>query len=216
MRVYYTRPLLRVIEGSEESLHVRGRLEEEITSEIEAQLKELPKEVARQFNFDSTADETIDYASDPIVYMPDEFTFFLDIESLGRLAREMLIWVLPLSVSAWESGCVPIAQLWVGGRDELLRRDEQTSLKTATRAVWTLPVRGKVFVFDHASLRSPLRQTGLRDAIGNAGGIVEPTVSPGCDYYVSDRKEAADAALQQGAKRVLDTLTLVVMVGSRD
>ena len=216
MRVYQTRPLLQIVEGTDDTLFVRGRLGQEITAEIESRLKELPREVVTQFNFDTSADETIDYASTPIVYMPDEFTFSIDVEHVGRLAREVLIQVLPMDASIWETKHVPIAELWVGGRDELLTKDERARLKKAMREVWALPVHGKVFVLDEASLRSHVHQVGTPDAIRAAEGIVHKQVSPDCDYYVTDRQEAAEVALREGAKRIVDTLTLGVMVGSRD
>lgn len=218
MRVYQTRPLLRIVEGTADTLDVKGRLGQEITAAIESRLKELPRYVVTQFNtFATTDDETIDYASDPIVYMPDEFTFFLDVESLGRLAREVLIEMLPLYASTWESGGIPIAvaELWVGGQDEPLPKDERALLKKAMREVWTLPVRGKVFVVDDASYRSHAQRGGARDGIREAGGVVHEQVSPDCDYYVTDQQEAAEAALRAGAKQVVDMLTLRVMKGSR-
>ncbi len=216
MRVYQTRPLLRIVEGTDDSLDVRGRLGQEITAEIESRLKELPKEVVTQFNFDTSADETIDYASTPIVYMPDEFACHIDVEHLGRLAREVLIRMLPKDAASWQAEHVPIAELWVGGQDELLTKDERTRLKKAMREVWALPVRSKVFVLDEASLRSHAQLLGTPDAIRGAGGIVHKEVPPECDYFVTDRQEAAEAALRAGAKRIVDTLTLGVMVGSRD
>ena len=142
----------------------------EITAEIESRLKELPRNVMRIFNFFTTKEETIDYVSDPIVYMPDEFTFFFDLESLGRLAREVLIDMLPMEASIWESRDVPIAELWVGGQEEQLDKDERAILKKATREVWALPVRGKVFVLDEASLGSHAQKLGAPDAINEAGG----------------------------------------------
>ncbi|MDR7494085.1 MAG: hypothetical protein QN190_07930 [Armatimonadota bacterium] len=148
--------------------------------------------------------------------MPDEFTFFLDVESLGRLAREVLIDMLPLYASTWETKDVPIAELWIGGRDELLTKDERAQLKKAMREVWALPVRGKVFVVDEASLRSHAQRLGTPDAIRDAGGIVHKEVSPECDYFVTDRQEAGEAALRAGAKQVVNTLTLSVLVGSKD
>ncbi|MDI6773093.1 MAG: hypothetical protein QME77_11005 [bacterium] len=216
MRVYYTRPLLRIVEGTDDTLFVKGRLGQETTADVETRLKELPKEVVTLFNFSTTEDETIDYASDPIVYMPDEFTFFLDVESLGRLAREVLIQALPMDASIWETKHVPIAELWLGGQDEVLGKDGRALLKQTMREVWALPVRGKVFVLDDASLRSHARRLGAPDAIREAGGVVHKEVSPACDYYATDRQEAAKTALREGAKQVIDTLTLTVMVGSRD
>lgn len=216
MRVYQTRPLLRIVEGTDDTLHVRGRLGQEITADIESRLRELPREVVTQFNVFSTPDEMLDYASDPIVYMPDEFTFHIDVEHLGRLAREVLIWLLPKDAASWQAEYVPIAELWIGGHDELLTKDERARLKKAMREVWALPVHGKVFVLDEASLRSPAHQLGTPDAIREAGGIVHKEVSPACDYFVTDRQEAGEAALRAGVKQVVDTLTLTVMVGSRD
>lgn len=218
MRVYLTRPLPRIVEGTDDYLNVRGRLGQEVTPYIESRLKEFPKLVVTEFNIFATPDESLDYASEPIVYMPDEFAFCIDVEHLGRLAREVLIQMLPLYASNWESEDMPlaIAELWVGGQDELLTKDERARLKQAMREVWALPVRGKVFVVDEASLRDPFSRAGTRDAIREAGGIVQERVSPDCDYYVTDRQGAAEAALREGAKQGVDTLTLTVMIGSRD
>lgn len=218
MRVYHTRPLPQIVEGTDDTFFVRGRLGQEITAYIESRIQELPRHVVTQFNVFSTPDEMLDYASDPIVYMPDEFTFHIDVEHLGRLAREVLIRMLPLYAATWESGDMPlaIAELWVGGQDELLTKDERARLKKAMREVWALPVRGKVFVLDEASLRSHMHQLGTPDAIREAGGIIHKEVSSECDYFMTDRQEAGEAALRAGARQVVDTLTLTVMVGSRD
>lgn len=217
MRVYYTRPLLRIVEGTDDTLFVRGRLGREITAGIESRLKEFPREVVTQFNtFATTESETLDYASDPIVYMPDEFVFNIDVEHLGPLAREMLIRMLPLYAATGEPPDAPIAELWIGGDGEVLSKDDRALLRKAMREAWSLPVRGKVFVVDEASLRNPFSRAGTRDAIREAGGIVHERVSPGCDYYVTDRPDAREAALREGAKQVVDTLTLAVMIGSQD
>lgn len=82
----------------------------------------------------------------------------------------------------------PIAELWVGGRDEPLTMNERAQLKAA---------------------RDSRRHSRSR-------GIVHKEVSPECDYFVTDRQEAGEAALRAGAKQVVNTLTLSVMVGSKD
>lgn len=217
MRVYYTRSLLRVVEGTEDWLYVHGRLAAEITSEIEQNLKNFPKDIQAQFTFDASERQIVDYSSEPIVYMPDEFAFHLDIEHLDRLARETLIRMIPLDAALWQSRySSPIAELWIGGRDEVLTKEERDRLKEVTLEVWALPVRGKVFVLDEHSLRTPLQRAAVPEAIREAGGIVHEQVSAACDYYVTDRPEAAEAALQAGAKRVIDTIIQMLMTGTRD
>ena len=58
--------------------------------------------------------------------------------------------------------------------------------------------------------------SGLPAPSAKPGGIVHKEVSPDCDYFVTDREDPAEAALRAGAKQVVDTLTLTVMIGSRD
>jgi hypothetical protein len=66
------------MEGRDDTLVVTGRLVVEITTAIEARIGELPEYVTNQFNYFSTPDETVDWSSRPIIYMPDEFNFALD------------------------------------------------------------------------------------------------------------------------------------------
>lgn len=105
--MYFTRPLLRVVEGSDDDLWVKGHLDVKITPAVEGWINEFPKKVIVMFNYFSTRNEQLDYASESIVYMPDEFGFHFDVEHLGRLAREFLIahllqeamrevWALPI------------------------------------------------------------------------------------------------------------------------
>lgn len=217
MRVYYTRSLLGVVAGTEDTLYLSGRLAVEITPEIEQALQELPKDIQTEFNtFATPAGQTIDYYSEPIVYMPDEFAFHMDIESLDRLAREMLIRMMPLYGDGWQTKHEPIAELWIGGHGEVLTKDERAKLKEAMCEVWALPVHGKVFALDESSIADPLQRGAAPDAIREAGGIVHEKVSPACDYYVTDRSEAAESARAAGAKQIIDTLVLKLMVGTRD
>jgi hypothetical protein len=217
MRVYYTRALLGVVAGTEDSLYLSGRLAVEITPEIEQVLQALPKDTQTEFNtFATAAGQTIDYHSEPIVYMPDEFVFHMDIESLDRLAREMLIRMMPLYVRGWQTKYESIAELWIGGPGEVLTKDERAKLKEATRKVWALPVQGKVFVLDEGSIADPLQRAGTPDAIREAGGILHEMASPACDYFVTDRMEVAEAAREAGAKQTISTLVLTLMIGTRD
>ena len=170
------------------------------------------------FNYFSTLNEQLDYASAPIVYMPDEFDFYFDVEHLGRLAREFLIAHLPMEAQIWQTGPSmpagrsPLTDLWLGGQDELLTKSERTRLQEAMREAWALPIRGKIFVLDDESLNGPAQRTGARSALREAGGILHPEVSPVCDYYVTDRRDIAAAAQRAGAKQVINRLTLLVMI----
>jgi hypothetical protein len=213
MRVHLSKSLLRVLDGTMDTLNVYGHVEGEVTPEVEVGLQKIPQQITTSFNYFAPVQEGIDYVSPPMIYMPDEFALFISVEHLGRLAREVLIDTLPLKALAWE---VHVAQLWIGGQGEVLSKDERGSLKRAMREVWALPVQRKVFVLDDTSLRDLARQLGTRDAIREAGGVVHEQISPACDYYVTDRPEAAELAREQGATQVIDTLTAAVMLGDRD
>lgn len=215
MRVYLTRSLLRIVHGVDDTLNVRGRLDRPITQDIESRLQHLANEVMSQFNFFTTDSETIDYVSKPIVYMPDEFTFFVDVESIGRLGRELLIDMMPLYASTWESRHASVAELWVGGQGENISTEERGTLGKAMQEIWSMPVQHKVFVLDDVSFRSHARRVGTVDAIRKANGIVHDVPSRECDYYVTGREEAADAAIRAGAKKILDPLMLSVMLSGR-
>ncbi len=216
MRVFHARALLQVVEGREDYLNVTGRLAEEISSQIEVELSELPKEITRRFNvFTATPEQTIDYSSAPIIYMPDEFKFHLDVESLDRLARELLIRVLPLDMAVWEARCKPIAELWIGGDGEVLTRDERDLLTRATKEVWVLPVRGKVFVLGE-DIKEVWLRAATADSIQHAGGVMQNEVSPSCDYFVTNDPEQAESARKAGAKQVIDTIIQQVLTGTRD
>jgi hypothetical protein len=216
MRVYLSRPLLRIVEGVDHNLNMRVHLGKPIDAEAEAHLQEIPRKLSEQFNLFAKEDETIDFASRPIVYMPDEFTFFMDVESLGRLAREVLIRLIPLDAVTWESRALSILELWVGGRDDLISKDERPTLEKAMREVWSLPIQRKVFVLDKDSIRSHARWIGTLDAIREAGGILDESPSHEMDYYVTDRSEPAETALKSGARKVLDTLMLSVLLMNKD
>lgn len=213
MRVYYTRPLLRIVEGLDDTLAVKCRMGIEITPTLEAWIGEFPRNVAVEFSYNTIPDETIDYASEPLIYMPDEFSFHLDIGNLGRLARELLVSVLPLDASVWQSKHdVRIAELWLGGQSDVLTRDERAQLEQAMRQVRSMPTQRKIFVIDMASLSDHAARLGTPDAIREVGGVVHEEVSSACDYYITNRPEAAEAARKAGVKQVIDTLTLSVMV----
>jgi NAD-dependent DNA ligase len=211
MRIHYTKACARVVEGNEDSLSVSGRLSQSVTPEIDQQLKELPREVMRMFNLANAPEgQTIDYASDPIVYMPDKFSFVVDVESLGRLARESLLQMIPLDAATWETKYVPIADLYVGGEGELLDQRDQDDLKRAIREAQSKPVRGKVFVFS-GSL--PAQERRLAEhATRTAGGLVDAEVTDSCDYYVTDRENEIAAAQRAGARSAIDSLTHKVML----
>jgi hypothetical protein len=216
MRVFHSRTLLAVVEGAEDYLHIAGRLAQEISGDVEAGLKELPREITRRFNTsEATPQQTIDYASDPIIYMPDEFKFHLDVESLDRLARELLIWILPLDIAVWEAKCKPVAELWIGGDGEVLTREEREILNKGMKEVWTLPVRGKVFVLGN-DINERWRRAGIADSVRRAGGVVQNDVTPLCDYFVTNDSKLAESARKAGAKRVIDTIVQQVLLGTRD
>lgn len=67
--------------------------------------------------------------------MPDEFEFFLDVEDLGRLSRELLIEMLPLYVDTWSTLNEPVTELHVGGLGSVLSKDERAALTEAMNQV---------------------------------------------------------------------------------
>jgi hypothetical protein len=217
MRIYHGKSLLRVLDSTEETLYISGVLESEIARETDAALRELPKDIQDSFNkFMTTSDQTIPYVSTTIVQMPDEFTFHLDITGLARLAREALIRMIPLYANTWQARYVPIADLWIGERGELLSKSERRLLRSEIDKVWALPIRGKIFVLDPDGLPDPSALRTLPAAIREAGGVVVADLSPSTDYYVTDRPGAALAARASGARRVLNTLEAQLMVEPRD
>jgi len=216
MQIHYTRPLLPFVEGQDDTLSVGGRLVSPVTSKIELRLRELHWDIVTFFNFFSSEREMLEYRFDPIAYTADEFSFFLDVGNLGRLARELLIRFVPGEVLLWEKKFVTVTELWVGGHDESLTKHERKQLQRATREVRALPLLQKVFVIDEASLRSHAQRLGTRGAIREAGGLLHDRVSPECDYFVTDQKKAAEAASQAGAKQIIDTITLTVMLDRKD
>lgn len=215
MRVYLTGSLLRVIESLDNTLDIGGRLTLHGSVDIESRLKDFASTIMGQFNFFANEGETIDYVSRPIAYMPDEFTMSLDVERLGRLARELLIAMVPLYVGTWETREISVSELWLGGKDLLLSNDERAQLRKTMREVWAMPIRGKTFVLDRGSFRSHARWVGTLDAIREAKGIIQEHQSGECDYYVTDHDEAVQGS-RGSAKHVVDTLTLSVMLGTGD
>ena len=146
--------------------------------------------------------------------MPDEFFMEIDAEGLGRLVREMLIAMVPRYVDAWQTKGIRVAELWVGGVDELLTHDEQEALRQARRSVWQLPVKDKTFVFGD-TIPEMTRIAGAA-AVREAGGTVLTSLESGCDYFITDRSDEGEQAKQMGARSVVNTLTARVMVGVRD
>lgn len=69
-------------------------------------------------------------------------------------------------------------------------------------------------MLDESSFRDTARWVGTQEGTKEAGGILQDRVSLSCDYFVTDRTEAADVALAAGAKRIIDTLTLAVLLMS--
>lgn len=213
MRVHLSKRLLKIVDGSHDWFDIGGRLRVVITDDVEKGLQELPAEVQRQFNFTTTPSQSVDYRSEPIVYTPDRFEFSFDIENLGRLARETLIHLAPLSAGIWEdTHGIKIAELWLGGRGELLDDRDTDKLKAATRQVRTLPVYGKSFVF--GKILPALARDAGPAGVRHVGGIVLERVGPddSVDYLVTDRPDQEEDGLVRRASRIIDSLTLTVMV----
>lgn len=211
MRVFYSQSVMRVLEGEEDLLDVVGRLPDEITPETEVHLREFPEAVQSSFNQEyRMAGHILKYVSDLIINMPDEFEFHLDLELLDRLAREMLIAGLPGDAAIWQARYGRIAELWVGGRDGYLRGSDREKLSEAMREIAGWPTEGKVFALgedlagiDRASARAAIRET--------LKGIVQESVSPSIDYFLTNRGDLGKAAKAAGAKRVIDKLVFHAM-----
>lgn len=210
VQVHYTRPLLAVVQGLANWLTIRARLATSITPAIEETWKWLLEEIQKQFNFDTSKDQTIDYVSKPIVYAPDEVEFQLDIESVDRLGREVLTDFVHLTASRWETRQrVAIVDLWVGGEAETLSKKERDLLKVAMKEVSSLPVEGKIFVLGEDV--TGVRKAGAADMLMRSRGILQKQVTPACEYFITDSPELADAARKAGAKQVLSRLAVGVM-----
>jgi hypothetical protein len=212
VRVHYTRPLLAVVEGIADWLTIRVRLATPITPAIEEAWKWVPDEIQKQFNFNARKDETIDYVSKPIVYAPDEVEFQLDIESVGRLGREVLIDFVHLIASRWETRQrMRVVDFWVGGEAEPLSKKERNQLRVAMKEVLALPVEGKVFVLGEDV--TGVHKAGGADLVMRSGAILQKQVTPACDYFVTDSPQLAEAARKAGAKEVLRRHALGIMAG---
>ena len=96
-----------------------------------------------------------------------------------------------------------------------MTKDEREHLRRATREVWALHVRGKVFVLGK-DIKEDWRRAAKRDGIRHAGGLVQDEASPSCDYFVTNDQEEAELARRAGAKRVIDTLVQQVLTMERD
>jgi hypothetical protein len=215
MRVVYTDQLLRIVGGLEDTLVLIGRLGDGVRSDTDHELKDLPQIITTTFNAHAAIPrQTIDYSSDVVIHMPDEFEFRIDVENLGRLARETLVRMIPYAAELWGERYQPIAELLMGGRNKALGRDEREELRRATLEVWSMPVKGKVFVLGQ-DISNPSDRIAATAAIRDAGGIVTDQVFPTCDYFVTDRPDLGRAAKAAGAKLVIDTLIERVMTGSR-
>ncbi|MDQ7844209.1 MAG: hypothetical protein QN141_10780 [Armatimonadota bacterium] len=215
MRVFLTRPLLGVVQGTDDWLRIRGRMKGAISPEVEQALEGLSQEIAEKFNSLFTREgEGVDYVSEPRIIMPDQFFIELDVEGLGRLAREVLVDMVPRYVDTWQTKAIRVAELWLGGGDELLTREEQEALKRTRRDIWRLPVKGQTFVFG-STVPEMTRIAGAA-AVREAGGIVLEGLGGECDYFITDQLDEGERAKQMGAKHVIDTLTARVMVGVRE
>jgi hypothetical protein len=202
--------LLAVVQGTGDWLTIRARLATSITPEIEEAWKWLPEEIQKQFNFDISKDEIIDYVSKPIVYAPDEVEFQMDIESVGRLGKEVLIDLVDLIASRWETRQrIAIVDLWIGGEAEPLSKKERDLLKVATKEVMSRPVEGKIFVLGEDV--TGVHKVGAEDFVRRSGAILHKQVTPSCDYFVTDSPELAEAARKAGAKQVLSKLAVGIM-----
>jgi hypothetical protein len=202
--------LLAVVEGIADWLTIRVRLATPITPAIEEAWKWVPEEIQKQFNFDTRKDETIGYVSKPIVYAPDEVEFQLDIESVGRLGREVLIDFVHLIASRWETRQrIQVGDFWVGGEAEPLSKKEREQLRVAMKEVLELPVEGKVFVLGEDV--TGVHNVGAADIVMRSGAILQKQVTPACDYFVTDSPELAEPARKAGAKQVLSRLAVGIM-----
>ena len=201
---------MAVVQGTADWLTIRARLATPITPEIEEDWKWLPEEIQKQFNFDTSKDQTIDFVSRSVVYAPDEVEFQMDIESVDRLGREVLIDFVPLTASRWETRQqVAIVDFGVGGEAETLSKKERNLLRIAMKEVSSLPVEGKIFVLGDDV--TGVHKAGAADMVMRSGGILQKEVTSACDYFITDSPDLADAARKAGAKQVLSRLAVGVM-----
>lgn len=210
MRVHFAKALIQVVTADAPMLSIRARVADEIQPRVETGIKHMPVDIQRQYNSDmALRSQTIDWVSEPIIYMPDEFAFDLDVESLGRLSREYLLELIPLYVRNWQIEYIEVADLWLGGKGEILDRDARSILSAETLKIRKMPVQGKSFV-----LGRDIEQTkrwSFEAAIKEAGGITREELNS-ADYFVTDDPKFALEAERGSVARIIDPLALVVIL----
>lgn len=207
MRVFLSRNLLRVVDGQEDTIKVAGRLGAEITSGIDESLAELPAQVLRAYDLELAPGRSVDYVSKPVVQMPDEFDYFVDVESLDRLERETVIRMVPQGTRVWQAKHVPVRDLWVGGRGEVLDRKQREVLLQVTNELWKLPLDGRRFLFGE-DIRG-MRRRAFTGAILQAGGTVVRSPESNLDYFVTDTSDVVNGS---SSARVLSTFVLSILL----
>jgi hypothetical protein len=183
MRIHYSETLVDVVVRNAGSLFVKVKTASNLsTTDPIMSVASLPRVIMDRFNADALPGRVIDFVSDPIVEVPDEFEFTISVEHLDRLSREELVERLPLEIQIWSYANIDVADVWLGDQSRPLSKSRRSILREEMSRLRALPTEGKVFVIDEAF--SPGTMAALEAGIIEMGGIIRRRAED-CDYYIA-------------------------------